>query len=114
MSPGRLFIRLLDQIGALSFQVLREGVEIATLAGHANGGPHAAILRYAPGAHVPAHRHVGFEVIYVLKGSQRDERATYGEGSLVVNRAGDEHTVESDEGCIVVIFWEKPVEFLSS
>jgi len=112
MKPPRLLTKLLDQIGLLEFRPLRPGVQIASIAGDANGGPHAAILRYEPGAHVPAHRHVGFEVIYVLSGSQRDERGTYGAGALAVNRPGDEHTVESDDGCSVLIFWEKPVEFL--
>jgi anti-sigma factor ChrR (cupin superfamily) len=113
MKSPRLLTKLLDQLAVLEFGLLRPGVQIASLAGDANDGPHAAILRYEPGAHVPAHRHVGFEVIYVLKGSQRDERGTYGPGALVVNRPGDEHTVESDDGCTVLIFWEKPVEFLS-
>jgi anti-sigma factor ChrR (cupin superfamily) len=112
MSPPRLFLKLLDQLGAFEFHPLREGVQLASVAGDSNGGPHVAILRYQAGAHVPAHRHVGFEVIYVLEGSQRDERGTYGAGALVVNHPGDEHTVQSDGGCTVLIFWEKPVEFL--
>lgn len=113
MTSPRLFLRLLDQLGALEFRPLRAGVQIASLAGGTDGGPHAAILRYEAGAHVPAHRHVGFEVIYVLDGSQRDERGTYGAGALAVNRPGEEHSVHSDDGCTVLIFWQKPVEFLS-
>ena len=46
-------------------------------------------------------------------GSQRDERGTYGAGALAVNRPGEEHSVHSDDGCTVLIFWQKPVEFLS-
>lgn len=111
-TPPRLLTKVLEQLGLLSFRPLRPGVQIASVAGDSNGGPHAAILRYDPGAYVPAHRHVGFEVIYVLEGSQRDERGTYSAGALVVNRAGDEHLVQSDDGCTVLIFWEKPVEFL--
>ncbi len=107
------FLKLLDQLGALDFRPLRDGVQIASVAGGANGGPHAAILRYEPGAHVPAHRHVGFEVIYVLEGSQRDERGSYSAGALAVNHPGDVHSVHSDEGCTVLIFWEKPVEFVA-
>jgi anti-sigma factor ChrR (cupin superfamily) len=112
MSPPRLLFNLLDQLGTFEFRPLREGVQIASVAGDSSGGPHAAILRYEAGAHVPAHRHVGFEVIYVLEGSQRDERGAYAAGALVVNRPGDEHTVQSEDGCTVLIFWEKPVEFL--
>jgi len=53
-----------------------------------------------------------FEVIYVLDGAQSDERGTYSAGSLVVNREGDRHSVWSDDGCLVLIVWERPIEFL--
>jgi anti-sigma factor ChrR (cupin superfamily) len=91
---------------------LRPGVEILRLAGDAESGPSVALLRYQAGARVPAHRHRGFEVIYVLAGAQSDERGTYGAGALVVNREGDEHSVWSDDGCLVLIAWERPIEFV--
>ncbi len=91
---------------------LREGVEILRLAGDATKGPSAALLRYREGARVPSHRHSGFEVIYVVSGAQSDERGTYPAGSLVINSAGDEHSVWSDSGCVVLILWERPIEFV--
>jgi anti-sigma factor ChrR (cupin superfamily) len=91
---------------------MRDGVEILHLAGDPGRGPTAALLRYSPGARVPAHRHSGFEVIYVLSGAQSDERGTYREGSLIVNREGGAHSVWSDDGCLVLIVWERPIEFL--
>lgn len=90
---------------------LRPGVDIHRLAG-ADGGPSVALLRYAPGARVPAHRHAGFEVIYVLDGAQSDERGTYGAGTVVVNPRGGKHSVWSDGGCLVLIVWERSIEFL--
>jgi anti-sigma factor ChrR (cupin superfamily) len=93
------------------FGVLRPGVGILKLAGSGEG-PTAALLRYAPGARVPSHRHLGFELIYVLSGAQSDERGTYEAGTLVVNRSGDRHSVWSDEGCLVLIVWEKNIEFV--
>ena len=68
--------------------------------------------RYAAGARVPAHRHPGFEIIYVLEGSQSDERGTYPAGTLVVNRMGGEHSVWSEKGCLVLVIWERPIELL--
>jgi len=91
---------------------LRDGVDLLRLAGDDKAGPSAALLRYAPGARVPAHRHPGFEVIYVLAGAQSDTRGTYPAGTLVVNRAGGSHHVWSDDGCLVLIVWERPIEFV--
>jgi len=80
---------------------LRPDVDIHRLAG-ADGGPSVALLRYAPGARVPAHRHAGFEVVYVLDGAQSDERGTYDAGTVVVNPCGGEHSVWSEDGCVVL------------
>lgn len=91
------------------FAPFREGVEIAQL--HA-GPPTLALLRYAPGARVPAHLHRGLETILVLEGEQSDERGTYAEGALVINPEGTSHRVWSDTGCVVLIQWTRPVVFL--
>lgn len=91
------------------FRPFRDGVEIAKL--H-EGPPDVALLRYAPGASVPAHRHPGLETILVLSGSQSDERGTYRAGTLVLNPAGTAHRVWSEDGCVVLIQWTLPVEFL--
>jgi anti-sigma factor ChrR (cupin superfamily) len=93
----------------IHFAPFRDGVEIARL--H-DGPPAVALLRYAPGAHVPAHRHAALETILVLAGAQSDEHGTYGAGSLVLNPAGTTHRVWSEEGCVVLIQWTLPVEFL--
>lgn len=95
----------------LHWEALRPGVDIHHLSRATDNGPSAALLRYAPGAHVPYHRHLGHEHIYVLDGSQRDERGTYAAGTLVVNPPGSAHSVSSPDGCLVLIFWERPVDF---
>ncbi|HEY3496690.1 MAG TPA: cupin domain-containing protein [Polyangiaceae bacterium] len=100
---------LLERTG--DWAPLREGVEIRRLAGDPDAGATVALLRYRPGARVPAHHHPGFEVIYVLRGSQNDERGHYPTGTLVVNPRGVEHSVWSDDGCVVLIVWERSVEF---
>lgn len=92
---------------------LRPGVDEHRLYGSNDGsGPIASILRYAPGARVPYHRHGGHEHIFVLSGSQRDERGTYGAGTLVINPPDTRHDVASDGGCTVLIIWERPVTFV--
>jgi len=93
----------------LEFEPFKEKVTAHWLSDEA---PQIAVLRYAPGAQVPRHLHVGTETILVLEGSQSDERGTYTRGDMVVNPVGFEHSVWSDEGCVVLLHWEKPVQFV--
>lgn len=93
------------------WQPFREGVEICRLYGDENQGPAAALLRYAPGAEVPRHRHTGYEHILVLSGAQADDCAEYGEGTLMISKPGTVHSVVSNKGCIVLAIWNSPVEF---
>ena len=111
MSPLSLLSLRPESIAELPFQDLRAGVEIHVLH-EAPDGARAAILRYAPGAEVPAHRHEGFEYIYVLAGEQGDERGTYATGSFVINEPGTVHRVRSELGCTVLIFLLRPVVFV--
>lgn len=107
LSTLRSLLETLD-----GWQSFRDGVEIRRIAGTPDAGPTVALLRYQPGARVPSHRHRGFEVIYVVSGEQSDERGSYAAGSLVTNHDGDEHSVYSEHGCVVLIVWEKPIEFV--
>lgn len=96
-----------------TWSVLRPGVDEHRLYGQDDGaGPMASILRYAPGASVPYHRHEGYEHVFILAGSQRDARGTHRAGTLVVNPPGTTHDVVSDEGCTALLIWERPVRFV--
>lgn len=94
---------------SMTFEPFREGVEICWIR---RADPGVALLRYAPGASVPRHLHTGLETILVLDGSQSDETGTYEAGDLVLNPEGTTHSVWSDYGCVVLIAWERPVQFL--
>lgn len=95
------------------FVELRPGVEICVLLEDEASGEKTALLRYAPGAKVPEHLHEGYEQVLILEGSQRDERGDYGPGTLVVNPPGSRHSVESANGCLVLIHWQRPIHFSS-
>jgi anti-sigma factor ChrR (cupin superfamily) len=94
----------------LAFLPFRDGVDICTFC---EGEPSVALLRYAAGARVPRHRHMGMETILVLEGAQSDENGRYTAGTLVINPEGSEHSVWSDIGCVVLIQWDRPVRILS-
>lgn len=92
-----------------TFEPFHEGVEIFRLV---DGEPAVALLRYAPGASVPYHRHAGLETLIVLSGSQSDENGCYQAGTIVINPEGSEHSVWSEEGCVVLLQWDRPVVFI--
>lgn len=96
----------------IRWEPFRPGVEIARLYGGAPDAASAALLRYAPNAKVPRHHHHGYEHILVLSGSQSDGESTYEAGSLVISAPGSSHAISSEQGCVVLAIWERPVEML--
>lgn len=111
---ARAFRLLLDtkpDLSQVELAPFRAGVEKGRLFHDVETGEEVAVLRYQPGASVPPHRHDGYEYIFVLEGSQKDARGSYGPGTLVVNPPGSEHAVESPDGCVVLAIWQKPVRF---
>lgn len=97
---------------SLAFEPFRPGVTIHWISRFEGVRPGVALLKYEAGASVPRHRHPGLETILVLHGSQSDEDGRYFTGTYVVNAPGSEHSVWSEDGCVVLIQWDQPVEIL--
>jgi anti-sigma factor ChrR (cupin superfamily) len=95
----------------LRFAPFHPGVTRHILYGDAAGAS-AALLRYEPGARVPRHEHLGFEHILVLDGAQSDEGGHYPAGTFAINAPGTAHQVWSEEGCVALLIWERPVRIL--
>ena len=93
------------------WEPLRPGVHIRCLYEECSGGSAAALLRYQPGATVPHHEHIGHEHILVLDGAQSDAHGHYPAGTFIVNRPGSAHRVASEQGCVVLVIWERGVRF---
>lgn len=91
------------------FIPFRKGIEICWL--HETS-PQLALLKYQAGASVPRHRHTGLEIVQMLEGEQIDERGTYRVGDVVLNPIGTEHSVWSETGCVALLMWESPVQFI--
>lgn len=98
----------------LNWQPFSEGVEIYRLYENGPTGPTAALLRFHPGGRVPLHEHTGYEHIFVLVGEQVDEVSKAESGSLMINPPGSSHSIISENGCIVLAIYEKPVKFLNT
>ena len=95
----------------LTWTAFRPGVTICRLFGDGRGGAAAALLRYDPGASVPLHEHLGFEIIFLVQGTQTDEEGTLVANQVKVNPPGTSHSVVSRTGCVALLFWEAPVQF---
>jgi anti-sigma factor ChrR (cupin superfamily) len=103
----------LSEVLAGEFVPFRAGIDMRVVYGTPGEGAAAAFLRYQPGAKIPAHEHPGYELIHVLSGSQTDERGTHRAGTFVVNPPGSRHAVESADGCLVLVVWEHPIQFVA-
>jgi anti-sigma factor ChrR (cupin superfamily) len=66
------------------------------------GDRKALLVRYAPGAIIPRHRHLGDEQVFVLEGSVSDDTGTCTAGNYVRRPPGCVHAVRSDEGALVL------------
>jgi anti-sigma factor ChrR (cupin superfamily) len=115
MTSSRVVLRDLfaaeQDFTAFDWQPFRAGIEIVRLYGDGKAGASAALLRYAPGAQLPPHRHVDYEQIIVLRGSQRDEHGVYPSGTCLIHGPDTGHRVASDDGCVVLAIWNSPVAF---
>jgi len=103
--------RIAAEPDCLPWQPFQEGIEIYPIY-KSTEGCSAALIRYAPGATLPAHEHMGYEHILVLAGEQRDENHSYPAGTLVVSPPATSHSIISQNGCLVLAIWQKPVSFL--
>jgi anti-sigma factor ChrR (cupin superfamily) len=98
----------------IEWQPFRPGVRAHWLYHTDEDGPAAALLRYEPGATVPLHEHGGWEHILVLAGAQSDGTMRHGEGSLMISAPGTRHAINSEEGCVVLAVWNRPVRIIGA
>ncbi len=66
------------------------------------GDRRAVLARYAPGATIPRHRHLGDEHIWVLEGSVTDDTGTCRAGAYARRPPGCVHAVTSRDGALVL------------
>jgi anti-sigma factor ChrR (cupin superfamily) len=67
-------------------------------------GRTAAFARFEPGAELPAHRHVGDELVFVIEGTVEDEAGALRPGVVGYRPNGCSHTVRSPNGATVLAF----------
>ena len=88
------------------------GVRVAIVREDKARGVRACLVAGKAGARHPRHRHGGDELILVLEGVLRDERASYGPGAVCRSRQGDVHSEQAVEDCLCFVVYYGELEML--
>jgi len=88
-----------------------EGISIKVLYEDKEKGETTCLLRWAPGASLPMHKHVAIEQSYVIEGSFRDHDGICRAGEYVWRKPGSFHETHSDEGAVILAIYRKPNMF---
>ncbi len=67
-------------------------------------GRSVSFTRFDPGAELPAHRHVGDELVFVIEGTVEDEAGALRPGVVGYRPDGCQHTVRTPNGATVLGF----------
>jgi quercetin dioxygenase-like cupin family protein len=104
------------QTGVLEWRTFPEaaGVDYKLLRRHPEAGGSTLLLRFAPGADYPTHRHPAGEEYFILSGSLEDGGTTYGAGDYIYYPPGSVHRPSSREGCTLLVVLPARVEPLAN
>src|SRR5262245_54674112 len=97
-SPRSQIIAVSD----LGWQEFQPGISFKILWQDQATKRRAQMTRFAPGAELPVHRHVGDELIFVIEGAVADESGTVTAGNVSYRPNGCIHTVTSRHGATVL------------
>lgn len=87
------------------WRILREGIQIKSLAKDPERGIQIDIIKLAPSLDDPPHWHNGFEWVYILEGSMEDDKGLHKKGDFLSNYKDQKHKVRTEEGCTALIVW---------
>lgn len=93
-------VSLYVAVGDRPWQERRPGIHWKVL--WEEGERKAVLMRYAAGAIIPRHRHLGDEQIFVLEGSVSDDTGTCTSGNYARRPPGCIHSVSSRDGAVVL------------
>jgi anti-sigma factor ChrR (cupin superfamily) len=105
-----------DDLEALDWHEIGPGIRLRVVREDAARGMRACLVWAKPGARHPLHRHLGDELILVLRGALGDERASYGPGEICRSQEGSVHSerVLSSEDCVCYVVYYGGLEMLES
>jgi quercetin dioxygenase-like cupin family protein len=90
------------------------GISIKVLYEDKAKGEMTCLLKWAPGATLPMHKHPEIEQSYVIEGSFSDHDGICRAGEFVWRRIGSFHETRSAEGAVILAIYRKPNVFQNS
>ena len=104
-TPGALPSQIVT-VSDLPWIDARPGVRQKRIWEDKAGERRALLARFEPGATLPAHRHVGDELIFVLEGANADESGVVSTGNMNYRPDGCVHTVTTKNGAtLLAVVW---------
>ena len=99
--------RLPIDLGAYRWEEVAPGVRLHEVRSDPARSMRGCLVWAQPGARTSLHRHLGDEVILVLKGALTDGQGTFGPGEICRSRTGSVHTEEvlGGEECICYVVY---------
>ena len=91
-----------------------DGISIKVLYEDKQKGEMTCLLKWAPGATLPMHKHVDIEQSYVIEGSFSDHDGICRAGEFVWRKIGSFHSTHSAEGAVLLAIYRKPNVFQNS
>ncbi|MDH4145812.1 MAG: cupin domain-containing protein [Acidimicrobiia bacterium] len=89
---------------SMGWSDLRPGVKAKPFFADRAAGRSASLVRFEAGAELPAHRHEGSELVFVIEGTVEDEAGAVRPGMLGFRPDGCAHTVRSPNGATALAF----------
>jgi anti-sigma factor ChrR (cupin superfamily) len=87
------------------------GIHIKVLYEDKTKGELTCLLKWAPGASLPMHRHPQIEQTWVLEGSFYDHDGIARAGEYAWRKPGSAHETHSDTGAVILAIYRKPNVF---
>ncbi len=91
-----------------------DGISIKVLYEDASKGEMTCLLKWAPGARLPMHKHPEIEQTFMLEGSFYDHDGVCHAGEYVWRDQGSNHETKTDEGAVFLAVYRKPNVFQHS
>jgi len=88
-----------------------DGISVKVLYEDRARGEMTCLLKWAPGATLPMHKHPEIEQTWVLEGSLYDHEGICRAGEFVWRHPGTFHEPHSDEGAVILAIYRKPNVF---
>ena len=110
MSSAQTPMSRIISVHEMAWQEFQPGISFKVLWEDSATKRRVQMTRFAPGAKLPQHRHVGDELIFVIEGALSDEAGTVSAGNVGYRPDGCVHTVTTANGATALAILTGDIE----